>query len=140
MEIRHWYAQLKKPAWSPPARLFAPVWAVLYFIIAISFGFVFWLALSAAISPWLALPFGLNLLFNAAFAPLQFALRNNALAAIDITLVLVTLLWALAVIHPVLPWVVYANLPYLAWVAFATVLQYTITWINRGHLDQPREP
>ncbi|WP_417496691.1 TspO/MBR family protein [Maricaulis sp.] len=131
MKIKPWYAQLNKPAWAPPAWLFGPVWAVLYFIIAISFSFVFWLALNGAISPWLALPFGLNLIFNAAFAPLQFGLRSNGLAAIDVTLVVITLVWALVVIHPVLPWVAYANLPYLAWGLFATALQYTITWINR---------
>jgi hypothetical protein len=37
----------------------------------------------------------LNLLFNLAFSPIQFGLKNNFLAAIDIVLVLATLLWAL---------------------------------------------
>ncbi|WP_417481516.1 TspO/MBR family protein [Maricaulis sp.] len=131
MQIKDWYAQLRKPAWAPPSWLFAPVWSVLYFIIAVSFGYVFWLAFSGLVSPWLALPFALNLVFNAAFAPLQFGLRSNALAAADITLVLGTLIWALVAVHQIAPWVVYANLAYLAWVCFATVLQYAITWENR---------
>ena len=107
MKTKDWYAQLKKPAWAPPAWLFGPVWSVLYLIIA------------------------LNLMFNAAFTPLQFGLRSNALAAVDITLVLGTLIWALATIYPIAPWVLYANIPYLIWVCFATVLQYTITAQNR---------
>ncbi len=78
----------------------------------------------------IALPFALNLLFNFAFTPLQFGLQSNLLAAIDILLVLVTLVWALVVIFPFAPWVTYLNLPYLAWVSFATILQLTITYLN----------
>tara|TARA_R110000868_G_scaffold224338_6_gene476311 strand:+ start:502 stop:897 length:396 start_codon:yes stop_codon:yes gene_type:complete len=131
MGTRDWYAHLKKPTWAPPSWLFGPVWSVLYIVIAISFGSVFWLAVTGEISAWLALPFVLNLVFNAAFTPLQFGLRSNALAAVDITLVLATLIWAFVVIHPVMPWVVYANIAYLIWVSFATVLQFTITAMNR---------
>lgn len=28
-------------------------------------------------------------------------------------------------------WVAYVNVPYLIWVSFATVLQLSITWLNR---------
>ena len=62
------------------------------------------------------LPFGLNLVFNLVFTPMQFGLKNNLLAAIDILLVVGTLVWALyAVWHasPELRWVVAANIPYL---------------------------
>ena len=80
-----------------------------------------------------ALPFALNLIFNFAFTPLQFGLKNNLLAAIDILLVLGTLIWALyAIWHasPEIRWVVYVNIPYLLWVTFATCLQLTITYLN----------
>ena len=77
------------------------------------------------------LPFILNLVFNAAYTPIQFGLKNNLLASVDILLVLGTLLWALNVIWRRKPWVAYVNIPYLLWVAFATVLQLSITWLNR---------
>lgn len=79
----------------------------------------------------IAVPFILNLLFNAIFTPLQFGLKNNLLAAIDITLVLATLIWAMIAIYKYVPWVTYMMIPYLLWVSFATVLQFTITWLNR---------
>ena len=126
-----WYNQLIQPAFAPPSWVFAPVWTVLYVVVAGSFGYVFWLAFKRRIARGIALPFALNLLFNFAFTPLQFGLKNNALAAIDILLVLATLMWALRAIWPHKRWVALANLPYLAWVAFATVLQLTITWLNR---------
>jgi tryptophan-rich sensory protein len=130
-ESAAWYNQLIHPAFAPPSWLFAPVWTVLYVVIAITFGCVFWLAIKRRIPPATALPFGLNLLFNFAFTPLQFGLKNNMLAALDILLVLATLVWALRAIWPHRRWVALANLPYLAWVAFATVLQLSITWLNR---------
>jgi translocator protein len=81
--------------------------------------------------PWVVfLPFGLNLLFNLAFSPLQFGLKNNLLAAVDIVLILGTLLWAMWAIRQYVPWVAYVNVPYLLWVSFATVLQLSITWLN----------
>ncbi|MFH0792187.1 MAG: TspO/MBR family protein [bacterium] len=126
-----WYQALIKPLWAPPSWLFGPVWTVLYAVIIISFGFVLYKAFNGKL-PWIiALPFILNLLFNIAFTPLQFGLRNNLLAAIDIIFVLTTLIWSFIAIWPQMRWVVYVNIPYLLWVSFATVLQITVTWLNK---------
>lgn len=125
-----WYQTLVKPVWAPPSWLFGPVWTALYAVIAVTFGTVFWKAFKGQL-PWsVAVPFALNLVFNFAFTPLQFGLRSNPLAAIDILLVLATLVWALVAVWPHARWIVYANLPYLLWVMFATVLQLTITYLN----------
>lgn len=128
------YTELIKPTWAPPSWLFGPVWTVLYAIIAVSFGTVFYRAFMKEI-PWMvALPFALNLVFNFAFTPIQFGLKNNLLASIDILLVLGTLVWAMyAIWHasPDLRWVASVNIPYLLWVIFATCLQLTITFLNR---------
>jgi tryptophan-rich sensory protein len=131
MNTTNWYSQLIKPIWSPPSWIFGPVWTLLYAVIAVSFGKVFWLVFKREL-PWIiALPFVLNLIFNFAFTPLQFGLKNNLLAAIDILLVLGTLVWALLAIYPHARWIAYVNIPYLLWVTFATVLQLTITYLNR---------
>jgi len=130
METYNWYSTLIKPEWAPPSWLFGPVWGVLYTIIAISFSYVFYKYIKGEISLMVLLPFILNLVFNFAFTPLQFGLQNNLLAAIDILLVLGTMVWAGLMIHPYFPWVVYVNIPYLLWISFATVLQLTITYLN----------
>ncbi len=133
MNTYTWYSQLIKPTWAPPSWLFGPVWTVLYLIIAVTFGTVFYRALKGKL-PWMvALPFALNLIFNVAFTPLQFGLQSNLLAAVDVVLVVATLVWALVAVWnaaPDLRWVVYANIPYLLWGTFATVLQLTITFLN----------
>jgi len=134
MPNAEWYSQLIKPSWAPPSWLFGPVWTVLYIIIFISFGMVFYKAITHKISWLIALPFLLNLVFNLAFTPIQFGLKNNVLALIDIFLVVGTLIWALVGIWDAasdLRWVVYVNIPYLLWGLFATVLQMTVTYLNR---------
>ncbi len=126
-----WYQTLIKPTWAPPSYLFGPVWTFLYIIIFVSFGYVFNLYFTKKIPFIVLLPFILNIIFNLAFSPIQFGLQNNILATIDIFLVLGTLIWALVSIYPYVAWVVYANIPYTFWVCFATVLQITITYLNK---------
>ncbi|OGF50878.1 MAG: TspO protein [Candidatus Firestonebacteria bacterium RIFOXYA2_FULL_40_8] len=130
METFEWYSKLLKPAWAPPSWIFGPVWSVLYIMILISFGMVFVKSWRKELSFLIALPFILNLLFNFAFTPLQFGLRSNLLAAVDILLVLVTLIWSMVSIFPHYSWITYIQIPYLLWVSFATVLQLTITGLN----------
>lgn len=126
-----WYQTLTKPSWAPPSWLFGPVWSVLYTIIVISFGAVFYRVATKTLPVSIAIPFVLNSICNAAFTYLQFGLKSNLLAAFDIILVLATLIWALFAIFPYMKWVALVNIPYLLWVSFATVLQLTVTWLNR---------
>lgn len=125
-----WYQQLLKPSWAPPSYLFGPVWTVLYILIAISFGFVFFQVYKKKLPRNVAVPFILNLICNSLFSPLQFGLQNNLLAAVDIILVLGTLLWAIYTIRHLRPWVAFIQIPYLSWVTFATALQLTVTYLN----------
>ncbi len=127
----NWYQQLIKPSWAPPAWLFGPAWTFLYVLIAISFGRVVWLFFKGKIPFLVLLPFILNLVFNFSFTTIQFGLKNNFLATVDILLVLATLIWAMFAIWPHSRWVAYIQIPYLLWVSFATILQLTITFLNK---------
>ncbi len=127
-----WYSKLIKPSWAPPAYLFGPVWSVLYIVIIISFGNVFIKWINGDFGFLVAIPFILNLIFNFSFTPIQFKMRNNKLASVDIILVFITLIWAMLVIYPEVKWIVYAQIPYALWVGFASVLQLNITYLNRN--------
>ena len=131
METSNYYKKLKKPIWAPPGRLFGPVWTGLYIIIFVSFGYVVYLYIKNIIPFIVLLPFILNLIFNFAFTPIQFRLKNNVLASVDIVLTVGTLLWALYSIYPYASWVSFVNIPYVLWGIFATILQLTITLANR---------
>jgi tryptophan-rich sensory protein len=131
MQTYTWYQQLIKPSWAPPSWLFGPVWSVFYAIIIFSFGTVFYKVFKKELPVVILIPFILNLIFNLSFTYFQFTLQNNYLAALDILLVLGTLIWALIAIYPHIKWVALINIPYLLWVCFATVLQLTITFLNK---------
>ncbi len=125
------YSELVKPTWAPPSWIFGPVWSVLYVMIAISFGSVFKMFFEKKIPFVVLLPFILNLVFNFLFTWIQFGLKNLPLASLDIVLVLVTLVWAMFAIFPYAKWITWIQVPYLLWVAFATVVQMTITFLNK---------
>ncbi len=125
------YSELFKPTWAPPSWLFGPVWSVLYILIFISFGSVVKMFVQKQIPFVVLLPFLLNILFNALFTWIQFGLKNLPLAGLDILLVLGTLVWAMFAIFPYAKWITWIQIPYLLWVSFATVLQLTITYLNR---------
>jgi tryptophan-rich sensory protein len=124
------YQNYIKPSFSPPSWVFGPVWAFLYSIIFVTYGYVFYLFLNKKINIWILLPFVLNLVFNFSFTYFQFKLGNNLLASIDILLILATIIWMFLVIFPVNKYILYANIPYLLWVSFATIVQLSITYLN----------
>lgn len=126
-----WYQSLAKPSWTPAPGTIGFIWQVLYPIILLTFGFVFVQAARGKLAWLVALPFAVNLVANLAFTPIQFGLRNLPLAAIDILVVWGTILWMMLAIWRHAPWVALAQIPYFTWVSIATVLQLSITWMNR---------
>ena len=129
-EQKEWYEQLKKPKFAPPSWLFGVVWTILYAVLGISIIAVIRRVYTGAIPPFVVLPFALNLVFNMLFTPIQFRLRNNYLALVDVILVVGTLVWALITVFPYYPIAAYANIPYLLWGVFATILQASIVRLN----------
>ncbi len=124
------YESYVKPDWAPPDYLFGVAWGFLYVIIIISFTFVFYKWWTKKISNATLLPFIINLISNLLYNPIQFRLQNNVLACIDIVIVLGSLIWLICAIWKKYKWVAIVNTPYLLWVLFATVLQFTITYLN----------
>jgi tryptophan-rich sensory protein len=108
------------------------VWSVLYLLIIVSFGYVFWRWWQGTLPTSVMLIFAVNLAANIAFSPVQFWLRSNVLASVDVLVVLASLGYAMYRVYPLVPWVTYMNIPYLAWVSFASVLQLTVTYLNLG--------
>ena len=132
MDSKQWYLKTKRPSWAPPSWLFGPVWSVLYILIIVSFGFVFTKLFKGDITFIIVLPFILNIIFNILFSPIQWVLRSNLLASIDILFMIITLVWLMVVIYPYYTWISYIQIPYLLWILFAGILQTVITVLNWG--------
>jgi len=130
MNTALWYQSLGKPFFAPPAEVFGIVWSILYPIIFISFGYVFYLVLKNKIPKKVAIPFVGNLIANFLFSPIQFGLQNNILAMIDIIVVFGSLIWAMNAVWKYSRGVVVVQIPYLLWIGFAMILQFSITWLN----------
>jgi translocator protein len=125
-----WYNALAKPSWTPAPATISLIWTILYPIILISFGFVFVQAARKKLPRKVAVPFAINLVANLLFMPIFVGLRNVPLAAADILVVWVTIVWCVVAVRPHYQWVAVAQVPYFVWVSIATVLQLSITAMN----------
>lgn len=131
MSTSEWYQNLIKPSFAPPSKIFGIAWSILYPIIFVSFGYTIYLVIKKKMPSKILVPLFLNLLFNLLFSPIQFGLQNNLLAAVDVSLVLITIIWFMSAVFPYSKVIFMSQIPYFLWVVFATVLQYSITWLNR---------
>ena len=125
-----WYRQLNKPAWNPPNWIFAPVWAILYLLMAAA-AWLVWrhYGLGGALIPFIL--FVAQLLLNAAWTWLFFGRHRIRGALIDIAVLWVTILVTLIFFGRLEPLAGILLLPYLAWVSFAMLLNWTIWRLNR---------
>lgn len=125
-----WYAALAKPPWTPPDWVFAPVWTMLYCLMACAAWLVSLRGGFTNHRRALGL-FLLQLLLNAAWTPLFFGLRSPGIAFAELILLLGvvtgTVVWFRR-IHPVAGWLL---IPYLAWLVFAAALNYSVWQLNR---------
>ena len=125
-----WFKRLNKPSWNPPNWLFAPVWTLLYALMAIAAWRV-WeqVGLNAALV--LAL-FVIQLVLNAGWTWLFFGLHRLDRAFVDIVVLWVLITATLIGFWQVNPLAGVLLLPYLAWVTFASYLNLTIWQLNRS--------
>lgn len=127
-----WYAQLAKPAWTPPAWLFAPVWTVLYGMMAVAAWLIWreWRERGFGEAGPALLLFVVQLGLNSAWSGLFFGLRRPGLALVDIVA-----LWVAIGITVIAFWRVRRAaalllVPYLLWVTFAAALNFAIWRMN----------
>lgn len=126
-EIAGWYHGLAKPAFTPPDRLFGPVWTALYILMA----FAAWMAQMASRDPQRPLLlFGFQLTLNLLWSFLFFGFHRIGLALAEILL-----LWLAILVTCVEFWRIrrlagLLFLPYLAWAGYAATLNFAIWRLN----------
>lgn len=123
------YAELELPAWAPPSWLFSPVWTTLYVLIAVS-GWLVWRAAGLSRAKTFLVLYALQLVLNALWTPLFFALGLYGAALIEIVFLdvavaaTIVLAWRHSRIAALL------LVPYLAWSLFASALTLAIWLLN----------
>lgn len=124
-----WYERLRKPSWRPPNRLFAPVWTVLYAMIAVS-GWLVWREAGFAGAALPLAVYALQLLLNAAWTPLFFGLHRPDLGFLDIVFLWFSIIATVALFWPISAAAALLLVPYLAWVTFAAALNLAVWRLN----------
>ena len=124
-----WYELLKKPAWRPPNRLFAPVWTVLYVMIAVS-GWLAWREIGLVGAALPLAVYALQLILNALWTPLFFGLHRPDLGFFDIILVWLSIIATIVLFWPIQIAAALLLVPYLVWVTFATALNLAVWRLN----------
>jgi tryptophan-rich sensory protein len=127
--VGSWYQTLQKPVFNPPDWVFAPVWTLLYLMIALA-GWRVWrrVGLSGARAGMVA--YSAQLALNLAWSFLFFGGRMIGVALAEIMLLLAVICVNAALfrrIDRVAGWLL---VPYAAWVAFACVLNLALWRLN----------
>lgn len=124
-----WYPTLQKPVFNPPDWVFAPVWTLLYFMIALA-GWRVWRSAGMAGARAGMAAYAAQLALNLAWSFLFFGSRMIGIAFAEILLLL-----AVIGVNAVLFWRIdrlagWLLVPYAAWVAFACVLNFALWRLN----------
>jgi tryptophan-rich sensory protein len=121
-----WYASIAKPAFNPPNWVFAPVWTVLYVLIAVAGWRMFGVdRRGSAMKLWWA-----QLVLNFLWSPAFFGAHQIKLALILILMLLATILAFIAAAWQRDRKAAGLFVPYAAWVAFASLLNGAIALVN----------
>jgi len=124
-----WYDLLNKPEWQPPNWVFAPVWTVLYLMIAVA-GWLVWRSRHKR-DIWFTMGlFIAQLILNAGWSWLFFGQHNIRAALADILALDIVVAVTVLLFFRVSTLAGALMLPYLAWILFATFLNYTIWTLN----------
>lgn len=121
-----WYANLQKPFFNPPNWVFGPVWSVLYVLVAIAGWRIFCRApYGMAMRVW-----WVQLVLNFLWSPTFFGLKLPGLGLVVIVALLVAITGFIALARDVDRLAAWLFAPYALWVAFATLLNFSIWWLN----------
>lgn len=129
-EIPGWYATLARPSFSPPNWVFAPVWTVLFAMMAVAV----WRVLSLPRGTpgrrlALAIFYG-HLALNLGWSVAFFGLKSPGLALAVIAALFGGILLTLDRFRRLDGTAAWLLVPYAAWVAFAAVLNGAIVRLN----------
>ena len=127
--VRGWFLSLTRPPGTPPDWLFGPVWTTLYLLMGVA-AWMVWRR-GGASAPGALRLWGWQLLVNAIWSPVFFALHSTAAALAIILLLLGLIVLTLREFLRIQPLAGALLLPYLAWVCYATYLNAGFWWLNR---------
>ncbi len=129
--VPEWYATLNRPSFNPPNWIFGPVWTTLYVLMGISL-FLIWKQDVSKERNLAILFFLIQLILNFVWSFIFFYFNMIGFALVEIILLWISIAMMLVLFYKIKPMATYINIPYLLWVTFATVLNASYYFLNRG--------
>lgn len=128
--VTSWYTTVQKPVFSPPNELFAPVWTLLYFLMAVAL-YLVWHKRESGARDNLALQlFAVQLSLNVSWSLVFFGLQSIGGGLVVIGLLWLTLLATIRRFWPISRIAAACLIPYFLWLSFAAVLNFAIWRLN----------
>lgn len=127
--VNSWYADLEKPAFKPPSRLFAPVWTTLYVLMGIS-GWLVWRKRGELDIRFPLTLFIVQLILNSFWSIIFFGLQQPGWAFLEIIILWLFIALYAAVALRISKAASLLFLPYIAWTGFAAVLNCAFWTLN----------
>ena len=127
--IKDWYVAISKPFFNPPNYLFGPVWTVLYILMGISF-FLILRSPKSDLRNKAIVVFCIQLVLNFCWSFIFFKFHLIGLAFVEIILIWLSIIWMILVFSKINKAAAYLQVPYFLWVSFASILNYSIWYLN----------
>lgn len=130
--VTTWYPNLLKPSWNPPNWVFAPVWTLLYILMAWSVTIVSLSPVSKTQKYSACYLFITQLFFNGMWSLLFFGLKSPGWALADLILLLGLLIATTLSFVKISKFAGLLMLPYLLWSLYALSLNVALVILNGG--------
>ena len=128
--VNSWYPQLIRPEFAPPNWVFAPVWNVLYLLMAVSV-YLIWSSAGQKTKKLALMVFAFQLFLNMAWSAVFFGLRSPASGFLVMIVLIAAILWNIFLFWQISRKSALLLFPYLCWVGFASYLNYGYWILNR---------
>jgi tryptophan-rich sensory protein len=122
------FDKLVKPSFAPPSWLFAPVWTILYFLMGVSLYRVLKFGQDTKSA---LMFFGIQLFLNFIWSPIFFIYEKRLLALFVIILLLIFAILTAVSFYKIDHLAGLLFIPYILWLSFATLLNYSLYYLNR---------
>lgn len=125
-----WYQTLQKPAFTPEPWVFAPVWTLIYTLMAISLFMFLNTPYDINYKKWGLIFFTLQIILNALYMPVFFGQQSLEGGFVITIFLLIALTFTIIEFYKNSKFSACLLIPYLIWGIFAAVLSYNILKLN----------
>ena len=121
-----WYSLLNKPFFNPPDWIFAPVWTILYFLMALAIWNI-WIKSNKLNLVYL---YFIHLIFITTWSIVFFGFKNIELALINLIVIILFIVILFLKYKDISKLSAYLMIPYFLWCSYALLLNFNLMILN----------